>query len=92
VDTTLAVLGEAASSRHPGRRGLDDQPGTTACGVLRGLGEQWNEYRTEDGSLIRLKLTVVKITRIDGETDPIGRPSYFGEHQVLMTVTPKEPT
>jgi hypothetical protein len=44
------------------------------------LRESWNEYRCEDGTYVRLKVVVSKITRL-AKVDSQGTPM----HQVLST-------
>jgi hypothetical protein len=38
--------------------------------------ERWTEVTLEDGTVLRIKLTVVSAVRIDGEYDPEGNPAY----------------
>lgn len=45
------------------------------------LKETWNEYRCSDGSFLRLKLVVSKITKLDKRNPANGEPIY----QVLST-------
>jgi hypothetical protein len=40
-------------------------------------GEHWNEYLVDDGSVIRLKLVVTEILRVEGEYDQAGNPAYL---------------
>jgi hypothetical protein len=44
---------------------------------FRSSGENWNEYLVDDGTVIRLKLVVTEIVRIDGEYDADGNPAYI---------------
>ena len=39
------------------------------------LQERWNEYRCEDGSLVKIRLVVSKIVKLD-RLDPFGQPIY----------------
>jgi len=50
------------------------------------LGEEWNEYILEDGTKIRIKTTVTKISRTD-KYEKIGDPIYLVETNVMMQVT-----
>ena len=43
---------------------------------FRTLKEDWNEYQTEDGTLVRMKLVVSNIARIPGAQDNAGNPIY----------------
>lgn len=38
--------------------------------------ERWSEVTLEDGSVLRLKPSVLSAVRIDGEYDPEGNPMY----------------
>jgi len=50
------------------------------------LGEEWNEYILEDGTKIRIKNTVTKISRTD-KYEKIGDPIYLVETNVILQVT-----
>ncbi|MCH7767538.1 MAG: hypothetical protein IH828_01215 [Nitrospinae bacterium] len=39
--------------------------------------EDWNTYATEDGTSIKIKLVVTKVTRIEGKYDEEGNPLYL---------------
>nr|MDO8079284.1 hypothetical protein [Candidatus Freyarchaeota archaeon] len=51
------------------------------------LSEEWNEYVTEDGTNIRVKLTVVKISRTN-KTDKDGEPIYLVQTSLLPQIQP----
>ncbi len=38
--------------------------------------ERWNEYLLDDGTILKLKLVVTNIYRVDGQYDPEGNPLY----------------
>ncbi|MBW1956444.1 MAG: hypothetical protein JRI83_12130 [Deltaproteobacteria bacterium] len=38
--------------------------------------EAWNEYRTEDGTIVRIKIVVSNIAKIPDITDNAGNPIY----------------
>jgi hypothetical protein len=44
---------------------------------FRTSGEYWNEYLADDGTVIRMKLVVTEVLRIDGQYDPEGNPAYL---------------
>ena len=44
---------------------------------FRASGEHWNEYLADDGTVIRMKLVVTDIVRIDGKYDDEGNPAYW---------------
>ena len=39
-------------------------------------GERWNEYFLEDGTVLKMKLVLKKVLRVDGEYDEEGNPVY----------------
>jgi hypothetical protein len=44
---------------------------------FRAAGENWNEYLADDGSVIRVKLVVTEILRVDDQYDQDGNPAYL---------------
>jgi hypothetical protein len=38
--------------------------------------EKWSEYRLEDGTVLRAKLTIISAVRVEGQYDPQGNPVY----------------
>lgn len=50
------------------------------------LREAWNEYRTEDGTLLKIKIVVAKITRLNKYT-PEGDPVYHVSSSNVVTAT-----
>ena len=52
-----------------------------------GSDEKWNEYVLEDGTSIRIKLTMMRAVRIDGEYDNEGQPVYVTQTANVMVVT-----
>lgn len=38
--------------------------------------ERWNEYLLEDGTVLKMKLILKKVMKIDGQYDPEGNPVY----------------
>jgi hypothetical protein len=49
------------------------------------LSEEWNEYIVEDGTKIRVKDTIVKVSRTK-KTDRNGNPVYLVQHSTLVDV------
>ncbi|MSR77286.1 MAG: hypothetical protein EXS63_03525 [Candidatus Omnitrophica bacterium] len=39
--------------------------------------ERWNEYLLEDGTVLKMKLVLKKVLRVDGEFDAEGNPIYI---------------
>lgn len=53
--------------------------------------ERWNEYLLEDGTLVKMKLVLKKVLRVEGQYDPEGNPLYVLQSTNVTTVTaPKE--
>lgn len=50
------------------------------------LRESWNEYRTEDGTLLKVKTVVAKITRLNAYTNE-GDPVYNVTSTNVVTAT-----
>lgn len=44
---------------------------------FRTAGENWNEYLADDGTVVRLKVVVTEIVRVDDQYDPDGNPVYL---------------
>lgn len=53
------------------------------------LSEEWNEYIVEDGTKIRLKGTVVKVSRTD-KTDRNGDPIYIVQTTLMVGIQPRK--
>lgn len=53
------------------------------------ISEEWNEYVLEDGTVIRIKNTVVSVRRTD-KTDRNGDPIYIVQHSRLLGVKPRK--
>lgn len=51
------------------------------------LKETWNEYRCSDGSFVRLKIVVSKITKVD-KRNAQGEPIYQVASANVLSVTP----
>jgi hypothetical protein len=66
-------------------------PGQPAVDVtevgFRSTGEYWNEYLADDGSVIRMKLVVAELLRVDGEYDEQGNPAYVIRSQQVLNVS-----
>jgi hypothetical protein len=44
--------------------------------LFRAAGEFWNEYLVDDGSVLRLKIVMTEVNRLEGEYDDDGQPVY----------------
>ncbi len=52
--------------------------------------EPWTSYLLDDGTLMRVKLALTNIFRIEGQQDHLGRPVYVFESNNLMSVSVPE--
>jgi hypothetical protein len=57
---------------------------------FRSSGEHWNEYLADDGSVVRVKLVVTEILRIDGSYDEQGNPGYLVKSTNVTNVSAPE--
>lgn len=57
---------------------------------FRATGENWNEYLTDDGSVIRVKLVATEILRVDGQYDAQGNPVYIVGSQNVVAISAAE--
>ena len=57
---------------------------------FRTMGENWNEYLADDGSVIRVKLVVTEIVRVDGMYDDQGAPGYWIKSANVTNVSAPE--
>jgi hypothetical protein len=58
---------------------------------FRSSGEFWNEYLIDDGTVIRLKVVVSEVFRVEGEYDADGNPAYIVKSQnILATSAPED--
>ena len=48
--------------------------------------EKWSEFTLEDGTILRIKTSLVSAIRIDGEFDQEGNPSYALKMQPMIAV------
>lgn len=53
------------------------------------LGEEWNEYVLEDGTALKIKNTVVAISRTD-KVDKNGDPVYFVTSSQILGIKPRK--
>lgn len=57
---------------------------------FRSSGENWNEYLVDDGTVVRVKLVVTEIVRIDGEYDDEGNPAYVIKSTTVPAISPPD--
>ncbi|CAN5737902.1 hypothetical protein BH24ACT22_BH24ACT22_05450 [soil metagenome] len=53
-------------------------------------GEHWNEYLVDDGTVVRVKLVVKEIIRLDGEYNDQGDPIYTVESTSVSAISVPE--
>jgi hypothetical protein len=58
--------------------------------TFRPAGENWNEYLVEDGTIVRVKLVVTEILRVDGQYDNDRNPQYVVRSQNIISVSSPE--
>lgn len=59
--------------------------------TFRAGGEHWNEYLVDDGTVIKLKLVVTEIVKVDDEYDPrTGDPLYVVNSTNVVSVQAPE--
>ena len=46
--------------------------------------EDFNEYQLTDGKVIKIKMVVTRIIRLEGETAPDGSPVYMIQNQNVV--------
>jgi hypothetical protein len=68
--------------------------GSTADGEVVGFrntgGEHWNEYLLEDGSVLKMKLVVTEVVRVEGQYDPQGNPAYMVNSTNVVAIDPAD--
>jgi hypothetical protein len=52
------------------------------------VAEPTTEILLDDGTVIRVRLVVSEVTRIEGEPDALGKPRYLVNTTNIMTVLP----
>jgi hypothetical protein len=53
-------------------------------------GEHWNEYVLDDRSVVKIKLVVTSVVRLEGEYDANGAPVYLAQSTNVMAVSPPD--
>lgn len=52
--------------------------------------ENWNEYLLDDGTLLKLKVVLTGVSRVDDKYDDQGNPVYSFDHALLPVVDAPE--
>ena len=58
--------------------------------AYRPSGEHWNEYLVDDGTVVRLKLVVTEVLRLEGEYDQMGNPAYLVQSTNVVNIQSPE--
>ena len=53
--------------------------------------ELWNEYLLEDGNILKVKVTLIKVRKHPTDVDDEGNPRYAVKSQLLMDVESAQP-
>ena len=57
---------------------------------VRGAQEHWNEYILEDGSVLRMKMVVTEVYRLEGMFDVEGNPIYHIKSTNVASAIPSD--
>jgi hypothetical protein len=57
---------------------------------FRSSGEHWNEYLVDDGSVLRLKVVVTEVLRVEDQYDANGNPVYLIQSTNILAVDAPE--
>lgn len=58
---------------------------------FRSGGEHWNEYLLDDGSVVKIKLVVTGVLRLEGQYDQEGNPNYVVKStNIVATSAPED--
>lgn len=78
----LVVMNRRTTVRLPDGRELP----AIELGFQTG-GEHWNEYMLDDGSVIKVKLVITNVVRVEDEYDANGLPLYIAQSTNVMAVS-----
>jgi hypothetical protein len=53
---------------------------------FRSQSEEFNQYLLDDGTVLKLKIVVTEILRVDGQWDAQGNPAYLVQSQQVVSV------
>ena len=57
---------------------------------VKSSGEFWNEYMLEDGTVIRVKVVMTDVMRVENEYDEEGTPAYIIKTTMISSVSAPE--
>ncbi len=52
--------------------------------------ERWNEYLLEDGTVLKMKLILKKVLKVEGEVDAEGNPVYVMQSTNVTAVSARK--
>ena len=52
--------------------------------------EHWNEYLVDDGTVLKMKLVVTEVVRVEGHYDAAGNPAYVVQSTNVVAVDSPE--
>lgn len=52
--------------------------------------DHWNQYLLGDGTVLKMKVVVTEVWRIEGEWDQEGNPIYVVKSQNVLSASPPE--
>ena len=53
---------------------------------FRANSENWNDYLLDDGTVLRMKLVVTEVVRVEGQYDASGNPAYLVQSTNVVAV------
>jgi hypothetical protein len=48
--------------------------------------ERWSELTLEDGTVVRAKMSIASIARVEGQYDPHGNPLYLANSSPIISI------
>lgn len=63
-----------------------DGPAEAEVIGFRSQSEDFNQYFLDDGTVLKIKMVVTEILRIEGQYDQQGNPSYLVSSQQVLSV------
>lgn len=53
---------------------------------FRANAENWNDYLLDDKTVLRIKLVVTEVLRLEGRHDPVGNPVYVVQSTNVLAI------
>jgi hypothetical protein len=64
----------------------DGREGVAMVIPVNNTTENWNEYLLDDGTVLKIKIVLTEVMRVEGEFDPQGNPMYLVNSQPVVNV------